>query len=160
MLSHQKKGIRRKSSRLDSHEVDLGQHPDRPRPLRIHISGHLQPIRIRQIRIRRRHSQDDRIRLADEFQQHLPDLPLDVPRLIPHGDLCQPGQIDQGQGEDVGGKDAQVDRVRGDAGVLPRHLFGIPDDLVPDLGKVVEFLVGKVKEFTPFVLVVGVGAFL
>lgn len=66
MLSPQIEGLTGRN-RLDSHEIDLGQHPDRPRPLRIHIPGHLQPIRIRQIRIRRRHSQDDRIRLADKL---------------------------------------------------------------------------------------------
>lgn len=67
MLSRKIGGRDSESDQVDSHKVDLGQHPDRPRPLRIHIPGHLQPIRIRQIRIRRRHSQDDRIRLADKL---------------------------------------------------------------------------------------------
>jgi hypothetical protein len=38
--------------------------------------------------------------------------------------------------------------------ILARHLFSIPHNLVPDLGKVVEFLTGQVQEFSPLVGIV------
>jgi hypothetical protein len=88
------------------------------------------------------------------LENHLPNLTLDIAGLIPDRDLGETRQIDQGQGENVGRDNAEVDRSRRDAGILSNLSFCFPRDFVSNFGEVVELLSGGVKELSPLV---GVG---
>jgi hypothetical protein len=81
---------------------------------------------------------------------------LNVLGLVADRDLCETGEIDEGEGEDVGGEDAKVDGDRRDASVLASLGVRFPDDFIPYLGKVVKLLVWEVEELAPLVGVVGV----
>lgn len=139
----------------DSHEINLCQDTNRPRSLRIHLSCHLQAIRVGQIGVGGGNSQDNTRRLGDILQEHIPDLPLNILGLVSDRDLRQPREIDEREGEDIRGEDAQVDGLRGDSSVLSGLRFGVADNFVSNLVEVVELLVGKVQEFTPLVSIGG-----
>jgi hypothetical protein len=81
---------------------------------------------------------------------------LNVLGLVADGHLCEAGEIDEGESEDVGGEDAKVDGDRRDAGVLAGLGVRFPDDFIPYLGKVVKLLVWEMEELAPLVGVVGV----
>jgi hypothetical protein len=81
---------------------------------------------------------------------------LNVLGLVADGHLGETGEIDEGEGEDVGGEDAKVDGDRRNAGVLAGLGVRFPNDFIPYLGKVVKLLVWEVEELTPLVDVVGV----
>lgn len=51
-----------------------------------------------------------RVGLGDVVQDQVLDLSLDIGGLVAHGDLCQAGQVDEGQVEHAGTVDFQVDR--------------------------------------------------
>jgi hypothetical protein len=89
----------------------------------------------------------------DVLENHVPDLPLDIARLVADGHPCQAGQIDQGEVEDVGRIDAQVDRGGRDAGVAADLGLGLPADLIANLVEVVELLAGDVQELAPLLRV-------
>ena len=77
----------RQTPRSNAHEIHLREHSNRPRPLRIALPRHLQPIRVRKIRVGGRHGEDDRVGLHDKLEEHLADLALDIAGLISDGDL-------------------------------------------------------------------------
>ena len=79
-----------------AHKIDLGQDTYRPRSLRIDFSRQLQTVRVRQILITRRDRQNDTARLRNILQQHIPDLFLDILRLITNGHFGHTRQIDEG----------------------------------------------------------------
>ena len=61
------------------------------------------------------------------------DLLLDVLRLVPHRDLGDPRQVNQGKVEDLGAVDLEVDWGGVDALVLPHQPLGVPADLGPQV---------------------------
>lgn len=69
----------------------------RPLTLRIHFLGHLERVRVGQVHVGRRDGQDEAALPADKLQDHVPDLELDVLRLIPHRHLGDPREVDQCQ---------------------------------------------------------------
>jgi len=79
-----------------AHKINLGQDTYRPRPLRIDLSRQLQSIRVRQILVTRRDRQNDTTRLRNILQQHIPDLLLDILRLITNGHFGHTRQINEG----------------------------------------------------------------
>ena len=86
---------------------------------------------------------------------------LDIAGLVAHGYLGEAGQIDEGQGEDVGGVDPEVDGGRGNASVAANLGLCLSADLIADLVEVEELLAGDVQELAPLVgvrLLVGTGA--
>jgi hypothetical protein len=97
------------------HQVHLGQDTDRPCSLRIHLARHFQTVRVGQVGIRAGDREDDGIGLGDEPHEHVTDLLFDIARLVPDRDFGETGEIDQGEGEDVGREDSEVDGVGGDA---------------------------------------------
>mmetsp|Transcript_22946 Transcript_22946/g.33278 ORF Transcript_22946/g.33278 Transcript_22946/m.33278 type:complete len:228 (-) Transcript_22946:605-1288(-) len=66
------------------HEVQLGQHANGPVSLRIHLPGQLEGIGVRQVGVGRCDCQDNTLGVGNELQAQLPDLVLDVQRLVPH----------------------------------------------------------------------------
>ena len=136
-----------------SHQVDLRQDTNRPLTLRINLSCQLQPIRVRQVRVGCGDSKNDTSWSRDILEQHVPDLLLNIARLVADWNLCQARQIDEREGEDIRREDAQVDGKRGDACILARLRFRIPNNFLPDLVEIVELLTGEVQEFTPFIRV-------
>lgn len=89
-------GQSRNGGKSRVHKIDLGQDTDRPRPLRVDLPRQLQPIRVRQILVTRRDRQNDTTRLRNILQQHIPDLLLDILRLITDGHFGHTGQVDKG----------------------------------------------------------------
>jgi hypothetical protein len=66
--------------------------------------------------------------------------------------LCETGQINERQAEDVRRVDLQVDRLPIDALVASCYPRGFVLDLALDLGEVVEPLTGDVEKLSPFLL--------
>ena len=62
-------------------------------------------------------------------------------------------KVDEGERQDIGGEDAEVDGEGRDASVFARLRLGIADNLVTNLAEVIEFLAGEVEELAPLVLV-------
>lgn len=71
--------------------------PHGPITLRVHLLGNLEGVGVGQVSVGRCDSQDQTAVLGDELHQHFHDLVLDVHRLVSHGNLGHPRQIDQGQ---------------------------------------------------------------
>mmetsp|Transcript_14955 Transcript_14955/g.23577 ORF Transcript_14955/g.23577 Transcript_14955/m.23577 type:complete len:230 (-) Transcript_14955:335-1024(-) len=131
------------------HEVDLGQHPDGPVAHAVHLLGELESVRVGQVPVGRGDGQDDRARVADVGQAHLPDLVLDVQRLVPHRHLGDPGEVHEGEVEHAGAEHAQVDALVRDALVAPREPVRLAYDLIPDFIEVGELTPGHVQELPP-----------
>jgi hypothetical protein len=93
------------------HQIHFGQDTNRPCSLGVGLSGHLQPVGIGKIGVGRSDSEDDGVGFGNVSHQHVSNLLFDISRLISDGYFGQTGQIDQGEGEDVGGEDSQVDWV-------------------------------------------------
>jgi hypothetical protein len=66
--------------------------------------------------------------------------------------LCETGQINERQAEDVRRVDLQVDRLPVDALVASCYPRGFVFDLALDLGEVVEPLTGDVEKLSPLLL--------
>ena len=71
------------------HQVHLGQHTHRATAIDVHFRRELQTIRVCQVRVGGRHRQNDRVRLGDVLEQHIPDLPLNVLWLVTYRVLGQ-----------------------------------------------------------------------
>lgn len=99
------------------HEVNLGQDTDGPLSLGVNLAGELETVRVGQIGVCGSDGEDDGVGLANLLQNHVLDLLLNVSGLVSNRHLGQAGQIDKGQGEDVGRVDAEVDGGGRDAGV-------------------------------------------
>ena len=78
-----------------AHEIYLSQDTYRPRSFRINFSRQLQPVRVCQILITRRDRQNDTTRLRNILQEHIPDLLLDILRLIANRHLGHTRQVDE-----------------------------------------------------------------
>ena len=81
---------------------------------------------------------------------------LDILWLITDRDLCETREIDEGEGEDIGREDSEVDGGRGNAGVLSGFRVCFSDDFIAYFAKVVELLTCQMEELSPFVWVCGV----
>lgn len=68
-----------------------------PLTLRVHLLGYFEGIRVGQVSIGWGDSEDQTALLSDELKQHISDLVLNVNRLVPHGNLGHPRQVDQGE---------------------------------------------------------------
>lgn len=65
--------------------------------LRIDVFGQFESIRVGQVSVGGCNSQDEAALPADELHYHVPDLLLDVDRLVSHGHLGDTRQVDQSQ---------------------------------------------------------------
>ena len=63
--------------------------------VRINRLGQIKRVRGGQVCVGRRDGQDEAGLLGDELHDHVPDLGLNVHRLVAHRDLGQAGQVDQ-----------------------------------------------------------------
>lgn len=121
--------------------------------LGVNLPRHLQTIGVGKILVRSGDRQYDRIRLLNVLHHHIPDLTLDIAGLVADRHLCETGQINEGQSEDVGRVDAEVDGGRGDTGVFADLCLCLAADLIADLVEVEELLAGDVEELAPLVRV-------
>ena len=101
----------------------------------------------------RGHGKDDTCWTRDVLEEHIPDLLLNIAWLVSNWHFRQPRKVNEGERQDIGGEDAEVDGEGGDASVFARFRLGVANNLVTDLAEVVELLTRKVKEFSPFVWV-------
>lgn len=72
--------------------------------LRIDFLGHLERIRVGQIHVGRRDGKDEAALPADELQDHVLDLVLDVLRLVPNRHFGDSREVDEGQVQHWHGK--------------------------------------------------------
>ena len=93
------------------HQVDLGQDTNSTCTLWVNFASHFQTVRVGQIGISSSDGENDSVGLGNEPHQHVPDLLFDISRLVTNGYFGQTGQVDQSEGEDIGGEYPQVDRV-------------------------------------------------
>ena len=63
--------------------------------LGINLSGQVKRVRGCQVGVSRSDGQNEASLLGDELHEHVLDLLLNVGRLIPDGDFCHAGQVDQ-----------------------------------------------------------------
>lgn len=97
------------------HQIHLGQDTDRPCSLWIHLARHFQTVRVGQVGVGAGDREDDGVGLGYEPHEHVTDLLFDIARLVSDGNFGETGEIDQGEGKDVGREYSEVDGVRGDA---------------------------------------------
>lgn len=65
--------------------------------LRVHVLGQLESVRVGQVGVGWSDGQDQAALPGDELHDHVPDLLLDVGRLVAHGHLGDPRQVDERQ---------------------------------------------------------------
>lgn len=64
------------------HQVDLGENTNCPAAKRIDMTGKFQGLRVNDVDVRRRHSQDNAVWLCDVFGDQIARLLLDIGRLV------------------------------------------------------------------------------
>lgn len=135
----------------NSHQVNLCQDTNCPRPLRVHFSRHLQTIRVRQIGVSTSDGQDDTRGFRNIFHEHLSDLFFNIPWLVPDGHFRQPGKINQRQCQNIRRVYAKINGLRRNSCITASFGFSIPDDFVSNLVEIVELLARKMEKFAPFI---------
>lgn len=65
--------------------------------LRVDLLGQLEGVRVGQVHVGGGDGEDEAALPADELQDHVLDLVLDVWGLVPHGHLGDARQVDEGQ---------------------------------------------------------------
>jgi hypothetical protein len=120
----------------------------------IYFTRQFQAIRVCEIGVGSRDSKDDGVWFCNVLEDHVLDLLFNVFGLVADGYFGETRKIDEGEGEDIGGEDAEVDGDRRDAGVLAGLGVCFADDFISYLGKVVKLLVWEVEELAPLVSVV------
>ena len=111
---------------------------------RIYFTGQLESVRVCEISVCSGDGKDDGVWFCDVLENHVPDLFLDVLGLVPDRDFCKTREIDEGEGEDVGGEDSEVDGSRGDSGVRSGLRVRFSDDFIAYFAKVVKLLAWEV----------------
>jgi hypothetical protein len=151
------------------HQVQLCQDTDGASSHGVDMAGQLEGLGVDQIDVGRRDSEDDAVGLCDVLCDQVAGLLLDIAGLITNGnlhlssaeacrqgrnktDLCETGQIDQGQTENMGRVDFQVHGLTVDALVVSSNSGRLVLNLSLDLAKVVEATTRDVVELSPFVL--------
>ena len=128
--------------RCNAHQVDLCQNANGPGSLRIHFPRHFQPFRVGQVYVCCRNSENDTGRFRNVFEEHIPYLLFNVAWLVADWNLGDTGKIDQCQCENMWRVYAQINRKWGYSGVATSFRFRVTNNLVPNLGEVVELFVG------------------
>ncbi|GIX63589.1 pentatricopeptide repeat-containing At4g19890 isoform X1, putative [Babesia caballi] len=130
--------------------VALGDDSDCPQPVRVHLSRHLEAVRGRDVRVRRRQRQDDARRLPNVLHDHVAYLLLNVVRLVVDRNLGDARQVYQRQVHHPGGDYFEEYGYR-------RNIFGVSQqslrfrsDFRPDFVKVLEYHSSLVCEFSMF----------
>lgn len=114
------------------------------------MSRKLQRLRIHNVDVGWRDSQDYAVWLGDVLGDEVPCLPLDIRGLVPYRYFGQAGQIDQSQAQHVRRVDLQVDRLPVDTLVAASDPSGFVFDLALDRSEVPKLLPAQVVEFGPF----------
>lgn len=70
----------------------------------VDLLGQLEGIRVGQVHVGGRHGEDEAALPADELQDHVLDLVLNVWRLVPHRHLGDAREVDEGQVQHWEGK--------------------------------------------------------
>jgi hypothetical protein len=71
--------------------------------------------------------------------------------LVTDWNLCQTGQIDKGEGKNVGRVNSKVDGRGRDAGIAACFCFCLFDDLISNLVEIVELLARNMKKLAPLI---------
>ena len=88
--------------------------------LRIDLLGQLEGIRVGQVHVGRGDGKDEAAFPADELQDHVLDLVLNILGLVPHGHLGDAWQVDEGQVQHYRGNQRErPSRARSGGGTQP-----------------------------------------
>ncbi|KAH9407482.1 hypothetical protein TYRP_012302 [Tyrophagus putrescentiae] len=118
------------------HDVQLGEHCQRPVAARVHLARRLDGVRVGKVGVGRRHGENERVLTGNKSVHQFLNLRLNVRRLIAHGHLGHARQVDQRQVDHLAGEDLQTDRLTADALVLAGNLLGSSDDLLANFIKI------------------------
>lgn len=77
------------------HEVQFGQHTNRPPSHGIYLAGEFQSLGVDKINVGRRHRKDNAVWLRNIFGNQCTSLFLNVRRLVPNWNFCQTGEVDK-----------------------------------------------------------------
>lgn len=66
----------------------------------VDLFGYLERVGVSQVRVGRGHGQQQAVLLGDELHEHVPDLVLNVSRLVTYWHLGHPWQVDQCEVQD------------------------------------------------------------
>ena len=127
--------------------------------LRIYFTGKFETIGVCQVCIGGGDGKDDGIRFSDVFENHVANLFLNILWLISDRYLGEPRQIDEGEGEDVGGEDSQINRDRRNSSILSCLCVCFSYDFVSYFSKVVKLLTWEMEKLAPFVWICCIIAF-
>ena len=151
------------------HQIQLGQNTNGASPHGVNMAGQLEGLGVDQIDVCGRDGEDDTVGLCDVLCDQVAGLLLDIARLIANGDLssslteayrhkhkrthlCETGQIDQSQTENMRRVDLEVDGLTVNTLVVSSDSGRLVLNLSLDLAKIVEATTGNVVELSPLVL--------
>ncbi len=136
------------------HQIQLCQHAQRPITSLIDLCSQLECITVGQIGIGCRDCQNDTVGLTDILKDHVLDLVLNITRLVTHWHLGDARQVNNGQVQHVWRINFEMDGQRRNSLVFSRETIGFIVNLLTNLIKVKEALVGHVEELTPLLIIV------
>jgi hypothetical protein len=143
------------------HQIEFGEHTDRPLSHRVNLSRQFKSLGVDEIDIRGRHSEDNTfisarkhcampIWFCNILDDKSPNLLLDIGRLVSNRDLCQTGQVHQCEVQHIRTENLQMNGKSIDALVESRDTRCLGLDFPPDGIKVCETVAGRVEKFSPF----------
>ena len=143
------------------HQIDLGEHSHRPMAVRIDGLGKFERIGIGQIGIGGSDCENNGIGIGNVRQTHFSNQVFNVVGLISHGHLGHSGQIDEGQRQDVGRINFQVNGSRVNALVASREAVRFSLNFVTNVLEIGKDAIGQVEKFSPLVwFVLGIDIFV
>lgn len=98
----------------------------------VYLLGQLEGVRVGQVHVGRGDSQDEAALPANELQDHVLDLVLDVRGLVPHRHLGDAREVDESQVQHCGGEQRRWLRVWGTLEQLAQTFSKFRGSLSPD----------------------------
>mmetsp|Transcript_25542 Transcript_25542/g.74503 ORF Transcript_25542/g.74503 Transcript_25542/m.74503 type:complete len:279 (-) Transcript_25542:42-878(-) len=131
------------------HEVELGEDAHSSLALGVNFTSHLKGIRVCNVRVRRRDSEDQSIGIRNVLKAELTNLLLNIFRLVTNRIPCDAGQVHQGQFQQAPGEDPECDGRISDALVPSGKNLRPRLDLLPHEIHVEKLLPFAVEELGP-----------
>jgi hypothetical protein len=133
------------------------------------VTSQLESLRVDQVDVCGRNSEDDTVGLCDVLGDQVAGLLLNIARLVANRnlnfesaeaykqrykktDLCKTGQIDQSQTKNMGRVDLQIDGLTVDTLVISSDSGRLVLNLPLDLAKIVEATARDMVELSPLIL--------
>mmetsp|Transcript_68 Transcript_68/g.139 ORF Transcript_68/g.139 Transcript_68/m.139 type:complete len:224 (+) Transcript_68:1473-2144(+) len=134
------------------HNIDLCNDTKSSHSLRVNLFGKTEGIGGSDISITSTNSKNHSVFLGNVLHQHFANLVLDVRRLVTNGNTSHTRKIDQGEIQNVGRKNLQVDRDTGDSFTFSHHTSGFVVNFISNLSEIRIQLLRFVQKFSPFLI--------